>query len=273
MQKKNVVPVVSEKLTVKESRLVKKMIQKAKRFRTDAQKLKFLKAVLKNQVSKKRLVIVMTAITVKVIKAKLGMPKAQWDFLASSVAMQKAIFTNTLGFFTPVFGGLAAWATQNTALSAALVVLKNRGTGGKGMKSTAMTALKPTLNQALAYVNGICALNQPNALTVIEAAMMVAINPGPRTVKPITVKVLADAGTVRVGCPSTYIGPKKVAGTYEKGWSSDGGRTWNPLPSIPKCKLIATGLISGVPVIFRSRTITTIGGTSAWVISLPVTPN
>ena len=272
MEKNNLVPVVSRKFTVSGERFTMAADSEMDELRNIRNKIRDFETIPKRLTEDELKLIILVAVTIKVIKGKLNMPKKQWDYLATSKNMEAAILANALGYFTPAFAGLSNWALENTALEKALNAIKNRVVGGAGMKVTAMANLKITLDLALAYVNAIAKLNQPNAITIIEAALMTVINQGPRVIKPITVKVGTDAGTAIVSCPATTFEGKRVAGSYEKQWSADGGKTWVPLTTTSKCKIIATGLASGVPVIFRSRTTTTKGGTSAWVVSAPVTP-
>jgi hypothetical protein len=216
--------------------------------------------------------IILVSASVKIIKAKLGMPKGEWEYLAQSRLMRAAINTNTLTFFTPAFASLAAWDTQNNALNSALTAIRNKVSGAAGMKTTAMTNLSATLKKALAYVNGLCLDSQINAEAIIGAAFMQMTLTGTRVTKSITVKQTTDSGSVECKCPAAKFEGKRVTATYEKGYSKDGGATWIDLPAIAKCKIVATGLTLGVPVIFRSRVTTTKGGTTTWVISQPITP-
>ena len=272
MRNKNVVTVTSQKLTVKGNRLFRKTVQRIKKIKTVSEMKQFEKWVLGIDDPETKRIIILAVVTIRVIKAKLAIPKKQYDFLAQSVAMQSAQSENDLSYFTPPFLGMKEWNTNNGALSDALVALKNKTIGAAGMKKTAMTNLKLTLNNALGYINTLISKQQNIAESIIEAALMEAIGGGSRVQSDITVTFGTEAASIKVKCPAAKIDGKRVTAVYEKGYSTDGGTTWTDLPSLPKCSIIATGLKTGTPHIFRSRVTTTKEGTSAWVVSKPITP-
>lgn len=232
----------------------------------------FLEANFPAKHRKNLKVFIMVTASVKIIKAKLAMPAGEWEFLAQSRLMQKAIFTNTLSYFTPVFALLAAWETANTLLNTALTAVANKTAGATGLKVTAMAGLNGILKKALAYVNGLCIDSQSTAVAIIGAAFMQQTATGTRIVKDVTVSIGTAGASINCKCPAAKIDGKRVVASYEKGYSTDKGVTWTDLVAIPKCKTIAYHLEVGVPHIFRSRYTTSKEGTTVYVYSKPITP-
>lgn len=210
--------------------------------------------------------------SVRIIKAKLGMSKAEYVFLAESIAMHKAIKENTLGYFTVLFDGLTDWDDNNILLTAALQALRDGVNGAAGMKTTALGKLKTSLKLALAYVNKLCLASQDTAESIIGAALMKVINQGARVISDIVVKQGKSAASIATSCPAVKVDGKKVVATYQKGYSTDNGLTWSESVSIAQCRYTFLLLRVGVPHIFRSRTISAKTGTSIWVYSRSISP-
>ena len=271
MKKINEVTVTTHKLSVKHNRLFRKTIQRIKKIKTEAAMQKFEASVLAMKPGQEQRIIILSLTSVRIIKAKLGMPAAENDYLAQSAAMWSAQDSNALSYFTPAFDGMKEWSGANADMVTALKALKDGTKGGAGLKTKALARLKAVLLLALAYINKLCGAQQSLAESIIGAALMQVIKNGARVVSDITAKAGKDTASMEVSCPAAKIDGKRVAASYEKGYSKDGGTTWTDLVSLPNCKTIAYGLALNIPYIFRSRYTSTKGGTSKWVISKPVT--
>jgi hypothetical protein len=253
-----------------ERRLLRKTIQKVKGIYSSVQMKKYLGTIHKMKKSRAKAIILLAASSKKIIKAKLGLERGEWQLLAQSRSMREAIFANTLGFFTPAFLLLPEWKTANDKFNDALVAIENHVDGGKGLKETALFNVNVILKKALAYVNGLCLDSQTTAVSIIGAALMLETNTKGRIVGPITVKQGNGTGILTCSCPAPLENNHPVRTTYEKGYSTDGGKTWTDLQPIPGVKSIASGLTIGLPYVFRSRYYTVKGGLTAYVYSQPV---
>ena len=102
---------------------------------------------------------------------------------------------------------------------------------------------------------------------------MVVIQRSARVVKDFAVKQMEATGSILLRSASAKIDGKYVNASYEWQYTTDDGVTWIALPTtINKAKTIAKDMVVGVATIFRKRITTSKGGTSAWVVSKPITP-
>ena len=272
MRKGKQITVWSQKFTVRENRLVRLTVKKVKSLKTEFQKQRYAEMLTAMGEGRVKQIILFATTSVAIIKAKLAMSRAEWDYLADSRAMQLAQVNNFLGYFTVPFASLADWDTENDAFEKALKMIQNGTKGGAGLKKSTWSKLIGTMNKALAYVNGLCIDDQEHAESIIAAALMQMTNTKTRVTSDITVTKGKTAFTLLVKCPAAKKDGNPVAATYEKAYSSDGGATWTPLLSIPRCKIQTPVLAANVPVVCRSRYTTMQDGTTDWVYSKPVTP-
>ncbi|MEI6487502.1 MAG: hypothetical protein WCP52_00995 [Bacteroidota bacterium] len=260
-------------LSAKDRRLIKKEKKRIDRIKTQAQVQVYWNNLLKLPSSRERQLIILFALSIITIKAKLGMPTRETDFLKHSEDMQEAIKKNTLGYFSPAFARLNQWKTENENLDKAITDVTNRVRGAEGRKKNAKANLRVTLKLALAYINELALLNQAKANSIIEASLMVVIHRSARVVKDFTVKQMEATGSILLRSASAKIDGKYVNASYEWQYTTDDGVTWIALPTtINKAKTIAKDMVVGVATIFRKRITTSKGGTSAWVVSKPITP-
>ena len=273
MKKSKQVTVGSQKLTVRENRLVRLTVKKVKSLKTTFQKQRYYEMVAAMDDGRVKQIILFSTTSVAIIKAKLSMKRGEWDYLAQSQSMLLAQQNNDLTYFTPPFAGLADWKSQNDDFDTALQMIQNGKKGGTGEKKRTWGKLKGTLNKALGYINGLCTDNQEKAEAIIGAALMQMTNTKSNVTSDITVTNGKDAFTLIVKCPAAKIDGKPVVATYEKSYSADGGATWTALLSIPRCKIQTPVLVANLPVVCRSRYTTMKEGTTAWVFSKPVTPH
>ena len=273
MKKVNEKSANGQKMTEKGQKLLEKANNKLRKVKTRGDAAQFISNVMKIKNANNRSIFIFALVSVKIIKGKLGMPRKDLDFLKKSMDMQAILAANDSGLYAPPFNLLKAWALQNTALSTAFDEITAGSIDGQGDKATAYVDLKATLKLALAYINGLALLNQRQAIAIIQGCLMVVITQKDRITAEITVKQLPATGQIKIKVPSIKIDTKRVSAVFEWAFSNDGGVTWIPLPvTNNKCSTIAVGMIIGKPVIFRSRATSTKGGTTAWVVSKPITP-
>jgi len=217
-------------------------------------------------------VIILVKVYVKIIKAKLGMTRRRHVYLAESEAIQKAMEKNEHKLIKGKFAHHSLWKKHHRAAKRALKIQATGLKGGTGMVRIAFTDLKGTLNKALDFINAEARDNQGQAVQLIESVLMKVINP-PKIIKEaLKVKALAAAGCVKATVAAAkYLG-EYVRATYEWAYSIDKGRTWIPQQPNHKSFIIVKNMASNVPAIFRSRTFTEKGGTTAWVISKVIYP-
>ncbi len=219
-------------------------------------------------------VVILLALIVRTIKGKLGFDinSADGIFLFKSKAIHDALVANVSGFYTPAFALLATLATQIAAFETAIEKMANRAPGAEGIKTEAKIALFATLKSALAYVNQLAYNNQPNAVAIITEAKMMVIAPPSRKKVEFAVKQGTATGEVKLISLATKIADKRVKGIYNWQYSIDSGLTWINLPDTLVAKTIATGMAVNKQILFRKRTTTSKGGTSAWSAPLEITP-
>ncbi|MEP7170992.1 MAG: hypothetical protein ABI855_16610 [Bacteroidota bacterium] len=184
----------------------------------------------------------------------------------------QALTDDVQGFFTTPFPLLATLNTQNGVLKDEMKNAKLKVPGAEAAKVTAKLAVKLTLDAALDYVNGLARLNQPNAAEIITSAQMMVISPRSVNKQEFSVKQGAATGEMKLSSLAVRIDNKFVKATYDWQSSIDGGATWVSLPSTVVAKTVATGMRTGVPTLFRKRTISVKGGISAWSVPIEKTP-
>jgi hypothetical protein len=213
-------------------------------------------------------------IIARAIKGKLGITLQTNDavFLVAANGIHDALVANTGGFYTPAFASLALLATKITAFETAINNFVQGGLGTEAAKAEAKAALKIVLDAALAYVNNLAFLNQANAAEIITGANMVVITPGSVNKQDFAVRQGNATGEVNLISRAALFNGKRVRATYQWQISIDNGVTWVWLESTVVAKTVATGLQADKKALFRKRTITVKGGTSAWCAPLAITP-
>ena len=273
MKKVNEVSENGQKMTENQQKLYEKAKSKLRKVKSLEDAAQFIGNVMKIKNAKNRNIFILAMVTVKIIKGKLAMPTKQLEFLKRSQDMQAIIAANDSGLYSPPFNLLKAWGLQNVALSAAFDEITAGNKDGQGDKATAISDLKVTLKLVIAYINGLALNNQRQAITIIQGCLATVITQKERITPEITVKQMAATGQIKVKVPGVRIDSKKVSAVCEWAFSTDNGVTWIPLPvTNNKYSTIVTNMVVGKPVIFRNRTTTTKGSTSAWVVSKPITP-
>jgi hypothetical protein len=218
--------------------------------------------------------IICFAVVSRTVKGRLGFSLRTRDaaFLFAARAVFNGLTTNSGGFFTPPFSLLAALGTQATAFETAINNMSTGILGAEGAKQLAKKTLYITLLAALAYVNGIAYLNQPAAVEIITAANMLVVKVGSNKKQELTVKQGSASGEAKLFSIAATFNGKRVAALYDWQISTDGGITWNSLPSTVVAKTVATGLKTDIKTMFRKRSTTVKGGTSAWSTPVAITP-
>ena len=210
----------------------------------------------------------------RTIKGKLGINMLTNDgtFLFAAQGIHAALLANTGGFYTPAFASLALLATQITSFETAINNLVMGVLGAEGAKTEAKSALKITLDAALAYVNNLAFLNQVNATEIITGANMYVITPGSINKQDFAVKQGNATGEVKLISLAARFDNKRVKASYDWQFSTDGGNKWESLDSTVVAKTVAVGMMVDIKTLFRKRSTTVKGGTSAWCSPIAITP-
>ncbi len=244
-------------------------------------KLKYcLRHVGNNNMSKKteknlaKVGVIMLVIIVKTIKGKLGfgLNSADGTFLFKSKAIFTSITANVGSFYTPAFSMLALLNTQNTDFEKAIGNMSQGVLGAEGAKTEAKLVLWKTLGFALNYINGIALLNQANAIEIITGANMVVINRNGFKKQDFSVNQGNGTGEIKLASLAVIVNSKRVQASYEWQESTDNGVTWIYLPTTTVSRTEVMGVPVGIKVLFRKRTISVKGGTSAWSTPIGITP-
>jgi hypothetical protein len=218
--------------------------------------------------------IILLAVTVPTIKGKLGFNVRTPDgrFIAKAKAIHDALLADLGGFYTPAFALLGLILTQITAMETEMNNLLLGVPGSEGAKTAAKKALKITLDSALNYINNIAFLNQADAVAIITGCTMMVI--GRQELNKQDFYVLQGKGTgeVRLFSLAVKVNNKRVRASYQWQYSIDNGATWVSLDSTVGAKTVAVGMATDVKTLFRKRTVSAKGGTSAWCSPVAITP-
>jgi hypothetical protein len=246
----------------KNSRLTKNQLQSRKNRRMNITR------------AQRQLAFVLLLVVPRIIKGKLGFSMRTNDdtFLTLSKAIHAAIVADAGGFYTPAFGGLSTLASQATAFEAAIANFLKGMLGGEAAKREAKQALKITLDAALAYINNLAFLDQPNAAEIITGAKMVLVAKPSFDKQDFAVKQGNATGEIILRSKAAKFNNKRVKGFYEWQYSLDGGVTWISLDSTVVAHTTATGMQVDVKTWFRKRSTTAKGGISAWSNAITITP-
>jgi hypothetical protein len=218
--------------------------------------------------------VILMLLIVRTIKGKLGIRLRSNDgtFLFAAKGIVVALTANTSGFYTPAFGSLALLNTQATSFETAIDNLVLGVIGAEGAKTEAKKALKITLDAALAYVNNLAFLDQPNAVEIITGANMLLVGTGSINKQDFAVRQGDATGEIKLSSLATKFNGKRVRGAYDWQYSTDNGLTWVSLDSTLVSKTTAIGMPVERKVLFRKRTTTVKGGISAWSVPVSITP-
>src|SRR5579872_248452 len=187
----------------------------------------------------------------------LALPKAVPALITYAGQVVKAC-TNNPAFPTPS-PTLAALTQAIADLQAAEAAALSRQKGAVQARNDKRSALVKLLEQFKTYVQSIADTDGETAPTVIKSAGLAVRKAPNRKPHVFEIKQGAVSGSVKV---STVSAGQRSA--YDCEYSTDGAKTWLPLPSTVQAKTTLSGLAIGSTVMFRYRTITK-AGVSDWV--------
>src|ERR1035437_4035739 len=227
--------------------------------------------VYMNKKQREGAILLFAAVSVTVIKAKLGMPTKQADYLVQSQAIYAALELNTGGFYTTLLPALLILlGDQNDEYSTCLKNMKLGVLGAKGAKITAKSNLKATLNLVLGYINGLAAANQPQSVEIITGCKMMVIAGKSVNKQDMSATKTVTPGQAKLGS----LARKNAKGDYIKtiyDWQSAkippmaldapaSSLAWLDLPSTMVAKTTSSGNTLGSLMAFRKRTTIIVDG-------------
>ena len=144
--------------------------------------------------------------------------------------------------------------------------------GDEGAKAAAKKQLKDILDDAVVYVNRICRTNQTFAVEIITGAKMEVVRTGSFDKPELEVKQGNGTGEIKLRAKAVKIDGNYVRTTYYWQYSIDDGKTWEDLDDTQVANTVASGMLAGIPTVFRARHKSTKGGMSTWCAKVGITP-
>jgi hypothetical protein len=180
--------------------------------------------------------------------------------VAALISLAKAIVDGLNG--NPSFPNpdpsIAALNAAIAELETAETAANTRVHGAVATRDQKRAALIALLRGAKAFVQKIADAHPDTAPALIQSAAMGVKRPTGHGRRVFSVKQGTLSGSVAVA--AAVAGPRA---TYEWEYSSDGGKTWLPMPPTTRSKTALAGLQPGATYSFRYRSVTQ-GGASDW---------
>lgn len=176
--------------------------------------------------------------------------------ISALISFAQAIVTAMTGnkFFPSPAPSLADVSQAIADLETAQTAAQARTHGAVVTRNQKRIALVAKLEQLKAYIQNIADANREEASGIIQSAGLGVRKTPVRAKRVFSAVMGAVSGTVIVRTPSAG-----SRATYFWEMSSDGGATWQPLPSTVQTKTSVTGLHAPATYSFRFRTVTKAG--------------
>jgi hypothetical protein len=151
---------------------------------------------------------------------------------------------------------LAAVTMAINDLQTAETAALTRAKGTAAVRNEKRAVLAKLLLRLKAYIQAEADANVENGESIIASA-------GVRTRKVITrrARVFAVKAGALSGTAHLVTAPAAHRASYEWEYSTDGGKTWIPVPPTLQAKTTVSGLQTGTTVLFRYRSVTKTGAT------------
>ncbi len=174
-----------------------------------------------------------------------------------------ACMTANSALFTASAALLATLTTQIAALVAAQGQVKDRVAGTTGTRDAKRNLVALTLESLRVQVQALCDATPGQAISIIQAAGMKAVNVGRYTKAILAVTLGVQPGTVMLVANARLLSTSKKSKTYNWSFSLD-GKTWIAAPSTPHAKTTITGLTSLTTYAFRVNVSVGSAGPGEW---------
>jgi hypothetical protein len=164
-----------------------------------------------------------------------------------------AAMTNNPKFPSPS-PALSLLAAAITALGLAEATALTRAKGSATTRNDKKAALVALLQALRTYVQTVADADAENSANIIQSAGFAVKKTTLHKPRTFTVVQGAVSGTAKVVCPTAG-----HRASYDWEYSSDGGKTWVPLPSSLQARTSVVGLAQGSTVQVRYRAVTKAG--------------
>jgi hypothetical protein len=180
--------------------------------------------------------------------------------VAALISLAKAIVDGLNGnaLFSNPDPSIAALNTAIADLDTAETAANTRVHGAVATRDQKRAALIALLRGAKAFVQKVVDAHPDEAPSLIQSAAMGVKRPVGQRKHAFAVKQGTLTGTVAI--VAAVAGPRA---SYEWEYSSDGGKTWQPMPPTTRSNTTLEGLQPGTTYSFRSRSVTK-AGPSDW---------
>jgi hypothetical protein len=176
--------------------------------------------------------------------------------LAQAIEAAMASAATTFPSPTPI---LAQFTSDISALVTAEAAAKTRAKGAVQTRDAKLAVVVADLKQLVAYVETVANANVATAAAVINSAGMVVRKQPLHAKNDVNFRKNAASGSVVV---MARVGTRAKE-SHDWQYSTDGGKTWLPLPSTQQAKTTITGLSPGSTVQVKTRSLSKTGY-SAW---------
>lgn len=187
------------------------------------------------------------------IAVTLGLPRRVADLIVRAQAVHDTMAANTKSLPSPS-PALPVLQASIDALTAKEAAAKTRVAGAVDDRNAAEKVLRVDLNNERAYVESVVNADPTNAAQLAGDAGMTLRAPNVRSKAPLTVKAGKVSGEVHLVAKAT-----KGATANDWQYSTDGGKTWLPLPSTSQAETTLTGLSPATTIAVRHRALTRSG--------------
>ncbi|MGH7294530.1 MAG: hypothetical protein ACRELB_06350 [Polyangiaceae bacterium] len=181
------------------------------------------------------------------VALKLPMPVPALIKTAQAVI---TALTNNPHFPSPI-PPLTTLAAALAALDAAEAATQTRAKGTVAARNAARTQLVSELHAIKAHVQQVADASPEQAEAIIASAGMGVRKATSRSKAPFVATQGPVSGSVKLVAKAAAL-----RATYEWEWSSDGGKTWTPVPPTLQAKTSITSLPVATILQFRYRAVT-----------------
>jgi hypothetical protein len=193
------------------------------------------------------------------IHVALHKPTTITGLISMVQAIEAATASASTTFPSPT-PSMAQFISDIDALVAAENAAKTRVKGAVQTRDAKLAIVTTDLKQLVAYVETVANANPATAAAVINSAGMVVRKQPLRSKNDINFrKTAVTSGSVVV---MARVGSRQRQ-SHEWEYSTDGGKTWLPLPPTTQAKTTITGLTPGSTVQVKQRAVTSTGP-GAW---------
>lgn len=197
--------------------------------------------------------------------------KKQIAAIGNFILFMRTLLVNLLdhvAIFATPSPTVASVKTDVDDLEAAEAVAKTRAQGAAAARDLQYDKVMDDLNNLLLYVQTLAdnAVDEPTAISIIEASGFGLKNKGVRVKAPLAVKQISD-NMLKLMAKAAA---KRATYFWEQ---SEDGNAWTALPATLKATTVVEGVGAGQRLLFRVRSLTKKDGLSNWsvVVSIIVT--